>query len=74
MYIDPGSGSFIIQAVIATLVAIPFFLRHQISRAFHSVRSLGGRAGDNPQVDAATMTEDAPGADVPQADDAGDKP
>lgn len=74
MYIDPGSGSFIIQTVIATLVAVPFFLRHQISRALHSVRSLGGRAGDNSQVDAATRTEDVPRADVPPPDDAGGKP
>ena len=36
-YIDPGSGSLIIQAVIATLVAIPFFFR----RADRSHRSDG---------------------------------
>lgn len=35
-YIDPGSGSLVIQAVIAAFVAVPFFLR---SRA----RSLLGR-------------------------------
>lgn len=74
MYIDPGSGSLIIQAVIATLVAVPFFLRHQISRAFRSVRNRAGGAGDSPQIDAAAMTQDAPRTDVPLADDAGDKP
>jgi hypothetical protein len=37
-YIDPGSGSLIIQAVIATLVAIPIFFRHQIARASHAFR------------------------------------
>ncbi len=26
-YIDPGSGSLIIQAVVATVVAVPFFIR-----------------------------------------------
>ena len=31
-YIDPGSGSLIIQVVIATLVAIPIFFRAQIAR------------------------------------------
>ncbi len=31
-YIDPGSGSLIIQAVIASVVAIPFFFRQQIGR------------------------------------------
>ena len=36
-YIDPGSGSLIIQAVIATLVAIPFFFRQQISRAVRRI-------------------------------------
>lgn len=31
-YIDPGSGSLIIQVVIATLIAIPVFFRSQIAR------------------------------------------
>ena len=44
-YIDPGSGSLIIQAVIATIVAVPFFLRHQISRALRTVR---GRPDPEP--------------------------
>jgi hypothetical protein len=37
-YIDPGSGSLIIQAVIATIVAIPFFFRHQIGRLTRRLR------------------------------------
>jgi hypothetical protein len=37
-YIDPGSGSLIIQAVIATIVAVPFFFRQQIGRFVRSVR------------------------------------
>lgn len=37
-YIDPGSGSLIIQAVIATLVAIPFFFRDKIGRIVRAVR------------------------------------
>ncbi len=31
-YIDPGSGSLIIQVLIASLVAIPIFFRNQIAR------------------------------------------
>lgn len=31
-YIDPGSGSLIIQVLIASLIAIPVFFRHQIAR------------------------------------------
>lgn len=39
-YIDPGSGSLVVQALVAGLVAIPVFFRHQIARL---VRSLRGR-------------------------------
>ncbi len=45
-YIDAGSGSLIIQAVIATLVAIPFFFRTQIARVARTVR--GDRTGEPP--------------------------
>jgi hypothetical protein len=37
-YIDPGSGSLIIQVAIATLVAIPIFFRTQITRIVNRVR------------------------------------
>lgn len=37
-YIDAGSGSMIIQALIAGLVAIPFFFRRQLSRVVAAVR------------------------------------
>ncbi len=37
-YIDPGSGSLAIQAVIAALVAAPFVLRHQIGRVVNRLR------------------------------------
>jgi hypothetical protein len=32
-YIDPGAGSLIVQATIAAVVAVPFYLRRQIARA-----------------------------------------
>jgi hypothetical protein len=37
-YIDPGSGSLIVQAFIATVIAVPFFFRQQIGRVARSVR------------------------------------
>lgn len=37
-YIDPGSGSLMVQALIAGLVAIPVFFRHQIARLVRVVR------------------------------------
>ena len=40
-YIDPGSGSLIIQAVIASVVAIPFFFRQQIGRLVRMIRHDG---------------------------------
>lgn len=33
-YIDPGSGSLIIQGLIASVVAVTFFFRSQIARVF----------------------------------------
>ena len=45
-YIDPGSGSLIIQALIAGLVAIPIFFRHQITRVIRRVRGRGEGGSD----------------------------
>jgi hypothetical protein len=42
-YIDPGSGSLIIQAVIAGAVAAPIVLRNQLRRAGSAIRrAVGG--------------------------------
>lgn len=52
-YLDPSSGSLIIQAAIAAAIAIPIFLRSQITRAIRALR----RSGDNEPTggdDAAT--------------------
>jgi hypothetical protein len=45
-YIDPGTGSMVIQAVIAALVAIPFFFRTQIGRGVRAVRRATTRGRD----------------------------
>jgi len=37
-YIDPGSGSLIIQAAIAAMIAIPIFFRSQIARVMRALR------------------------------------
>ena len=37
-YIDPGSGSLVIQALIAGIVAAPIFFRRHIARIVHSLR------------------------------------
>ena len=40
-YIDPGSGSLLVQVIIASLLAVPYFLRTQIGRAVNAVRDRG---------------------------------
>ena len=52
-YIDPGSGSLAIQAVIAALVAAPFVLRHQIGRLMNRLRG-----GQPAAPDAAADVND----------------
>ena len=54
-YIDPGSGSLIIQAVIATIVAVPFFFRQQIGRIVRAVR----RGGDDSSSQVTPPTDRA---------------
>jgi hypothetical protein len=48
-YIDPGSGSLIIQALIAGVVAIPFFFRQQIGRFVRTVRRTDSTDAPAPQ-------------------------
>lgn len=46
-YIDPGSGSLIIQAVIAGAVAAPIVLRNQLRRAGGAIRrAIGGNRAE----------------------------
>ncbi len=51
-YIDPGSGSLIVQAAIAAVIAVPIFFRTQIGRIVRARRGskdheagAGDRAG-----------------------------
>jgi hypothetical protein len=46
-YIDPASGSLVIQVVIATVLAVPFFLRTQIARVVRGIRRGAGRDDGN---------------------------
>jgi hypothetical protein len=56
-YIDPGSGSLIIQALIAGIVAIPFFFRQQIARVVHAVR--GDKKTEAPASSSTQPTDQA---------------
>jgi len=50
-YIDPGSGSLLIQALIAGLVAAPFVLRQQIARLVRRMRGQAEPVGDSGRSD-----------------------
>ncbi len=56
-YLDPGSGSLLIQALIAGLVALPIFFRHQIARFVRAIR------GEKTDPTTLTPTDD-PGRDA----------
>jgi len=56
-YIDPGSGSLVIQALIAGLVAAPIFFRRQISRFVNSLRHR-----DEPTVEPPAQEDTTTGA------------
>ena len=48
-YIDPGAGSLIIQATIAAVVAVPFYLRRRIARTVRTITRIGVRADATPR-------------------------
>ncbi len=50
-YIDPGSGSMLIQIILAGVLAVPFFFRRVISDAWHKLR------GDNASTPAEVREE-----------------
>jgi hypothetical protein len=37
-YIDPGSGSLLLQALLAALLSVPFFFRRTIGDVWHRLR------------------------------------
>lgn len=39
LYIDPGAGSMVIQAVLAAVLAVPFVLRTHLRRGLDWVRT-----------------------------------
>jgi hypothetical protein len=54
-YIDPGSGSMLLQVILAGVLAVPFFFRRVITDAWHRVR---GRSDDRPHQSAPAERED----------------
>jgi hypothetical protein len=50
LYIDPGAGSMVIQAVLAAVLAVPFFFRTHVGRV---VQRLRGHRGPEPEEPAS---------------------
>lgn len=48
-YLDPGSGSFILQLIIATLLGAAFLLRGYLRRAYNFIRNLFSRRGGDDE-------------------------
>jgi hypothetical protein len=55
-YIDPGSGSLLLQALLAALLSIPFFFRRTIGDAWHRLRG-DSKAEPVPESDGSEHTE-----------------
>lgn len=53
-YIDPGSGSMLLQVILAGVLAVPFFFRRAIGDAWHKLR---GGARDAARADTAEDTD-----------------
>jgi hypothetical protein len=55
-YIDPGSGSLLLQAILAGLLSIPFFFRRTIGNFLHRIR--GGSDEPATVEETGDRTED----------------
>ena len=55
-YIDPGSGSLLLQAILAAIISIPFFFRRTIGGAMSRLRG-GGRQDDLPKPDGSEPSD-----------------
>lgn len=52
-YIDPGSGSMLLQVILAGILAVPFFFRRTIGDAWHKIRG-----GDDDTSKQAAVPEE----------------
>jgi hypothetical protein len=55
-YIDPGSGSLLLQAILAAVISVPFFFRRSIGGVLHRLRG-GSRPDAVPEADGSNPSE-----------------
>ena len=58
-YIDPGSGSLLLQALVAGLLAIPFFFRRTIGGFVQRIRG-GSESPAKPEAQGVDGSEELP--------------
>ena len=58
-YIDPGSGSMLLQVILAGVLAVPFFFRRVITDTWHRVRGINrsDAAAETVRADAGEETD-----------------
>jgi hypothetical protein len=56
-YIDPGSGSLLLQALLAALLSVPFIFRRTIGGFWHRLR---GDAQPDESTPAEASSADGP--------------
>lgn len=64
-YLDPGSGSIIIQAAIAGIIAVPVIFRNKISQMVKAVRGGSSTETTESVAEAPTATSEATPTDTP---------
>ena len=57
-YIDPGSGSMLLQVILAGVLAIPFFFRRVFADVWHRVRGNGDDVADAGRPSSTTDRSD----------------
>ena len=68
-YIDPGSGSMLLQVILAGILAVPFFFRRVIGDAWHRVRGKdtdGTPSAPTAPRGSATTAQQPEDADAPR--------
>lgn len=55
-YIDPGSGSLLLQAILAAIISVPFFFRRAIGDVLHRFRG-GSKPETIREADASERPE-----------------
>jgi hypothetical protein len=46
-YLDPGAGSLVVQAILASLLALPFFLRTRLAALVGRIRGYRSDSDDS---------------------------